>query len=65
MVKISNVRDKLIGRAPESIYGLMEVRGIGIVDVARIFGINSIMEKDNIDFAIVLKPYEKIWLSID
>lgn len=45
MVKISNVRDKLIGRAPESIYGLMEVRGIGIVDVARIFGINSIMEK--------------------
>lgn len=59
MVKISNVRDKLIGRAPESIYGLMEVRGIGIVDVARIFGINSIMEKDNIDFAIVLKSYEK------
>ena len=54
MVKISNVRDKLIGRAPESIYGLMEVRGIGIVDVARIFWNKiSIMEKDNIDFAIV------------
>ncbi|HBD06447.1 MAG TPA: HPr(Ser) kinase/phosphatase [Firmicutes bacterium] len=59
MVKISLVRDHLVGRAPESISGMMEVRGIGIVNVSHIFGINSVKKKDSINLAIELKPFTK------
>lgn len=58
-VNISLVRDRLIGRAPDIIYGLLEVRGIGIVDVGRIFGINSLKKASRIHLAIELKPYTK------
>lgn len=58
-VNVSLVRDKLIGRAPDVIYGLMEVRGIGIVDVGRIFGINALKKAARIHLAIELKPYTK------
>ncbi len=59
MVKISLIRNHLIGRAPESISGMMEVRGIGIVDVSHIFGINSFKSADRINLAIELKPFTK------
>lgn len=56
-VDISLVRDKLIGRAPELILGMMEVRGIGIIDVPRMFGINSLKQSSRINFAINLVPF--------
>lgn len=59
MVKISLIRNHLVGRAPESIEGMMEVRGIGIVDVSHIFGINSVKNRDTINLAIELKPFAK------
>lgn len=57
-VNISLVRDKLIGRAPELIMGMMEVRGIGIIDVPRMFGINSLKQRCRINFAIKLIPFD-------
>ena len=44
-VNITFVRDSLYGEAPELISGVMEIRGIGIVDVGRIFGVNSLVKK--------------------
>ena len=58
-VDISLVRDKLIGRAPDLILGMMEVRGIGIIDVPRMFGINSLKESARINFAIKLVPFSE------
>lgn len=58
-VNISSVRDKLVGRAPDSIYGMMEIRGIGIVDVGHIFGINSVKKRDGVNLVIELKPFTK------
>lgn len=55
-VNITFVRDSLIGRAPELISGVMEVRGIGIIDVARIFGVNSLLKSKKISYAIHLVP---------
>ena len=58
-VNISAVRGELIGSCPESIYGMMEVRGIGIIDVARMFGINSLGKKAQIQFIVELVPFDK------
>ena len=69
-VNITNVRGELIGEAPELISGVMEVRGIGIIDVSRIFGINSLLKKKKISYAINLvafnreDPYDRLGNSI-
>ena len=58
-VDITMIRGKLIARAPELLYGVMEVRGIGIIDVAKIFGINSLSKEERITYAIKLTPFKK------
>lgn len=59
MVEISLVRSALIGRCPEVLTGMMEVRGIGVIDVGRMFGINSMKTTASIDYAISLVPFDK------
>ena len=58
-VDIRDVRGKLIGTCPESIYGMMEVRGIGIIDVTRMFGINSLSKSEKISFVVNLVSFDK------
>lgn len=58
-VDISNVRGSLIGSCPESISGMMEVRGIGIINVERMFGVNSLADKSRIRLVIHLVPFKK------
>ncbi len=57
-VEIKRVSDKkLIGTAPDLIRHYVELRGIGIVDVRRIFGMGAIKEIEQIDFIINLEPW--------
>jgi HPr kinase/phosphorylase len=56
-VDILNVRDRLEGSCPDVLYGMMEVRGIGIVNVPRMFGINAIKRKAHIKYCIELVPF--------
>lgn len=58
-VDISDVRGTLIGTCPESISGMMEVRGIGIINVERMFGVNSLADKSVIKLVINLVPFKK------
>ncbi len=70
-VNIRAVRGKLIGSCPESIYGMMEVRGIGIIDVARMFGINALSKSAKISFLVDLvsfnknEPMERVGMKTD
>ena len=47
----------LVGRAPEIIRHYVELRGIGIVDVRRLFGMGSVKETEKIDIVINLEPW--------
>lgn len=55
-VHVKLINDELIGSAPEILYGYMEVRGIGIIDVKQIFGSNAIKESERVDYVIKLIP---------
>lgn len=59
MVEISLVRGNLVGKCPEVLSGMLEVRGIGVIDVGRMFGINSLKTDSNIDFAVKLVPFDR------
>ena len=48
----------LVGRAPEIIRHYVELRGIGIVDVRRLFGMGSVKDSERIDLVINLEPWK-------
>jgi len=67
LVEVRRVSDKtLLGRAPEIIRYLIEIRGIGILDVKELFGVSSVKMQENVDFVINLelwnekKTYERL-----
>ncbi len=59
-VEIKRVSDKtLVGSAPELIRHYIELRGIGIVDVRRLFGMGSVKNTEKIDLVINLEPWQQ------
>ena len=49
----------LVGRAPEIIRHYVELRGIGIVDVRRLFGMGAVKETEKIDLVINLENWQE------
>ena len=49
----------LIGSAPEIIRHFIEIRGIGVVDVRKIFGMGAVKDSEKIDLIINLENWEK------
>ncbi len=57
-VEIKRVSDRtLVGNAPEIIRHYVELRGIGIVDVRRLFGMGAVKETERIDLVIQLENW--------
>lgn len=50
----------VIGTSPELTRNHMEVRGIGIIDVAAMFGVKSIREEKRVDLVVSLKAWNDV-----
>lgn len=59
LVNVKRVKDEIIGTAPDKIRHYMEVRGIGIINVQKLYGVGSVLSESKIDFVIELKKFEK------
>lgn len=60
VVEISRINDHtLIGTAPDITRNFIELRGIGIVDVKTLYGVECIKEKQEIDLVIKLAEWKK------
>lgn len=60
VVEIRKVSDDtLVGSAPSITKHLIELRGIGIVDIKALFGAQSVKETQNIDMVITLEEWDK------
>ena len=58
-VEIKRVSDKtLVGSSPENIRHYVELRGIGIINVRKIFGIGAVKVTEKIDMVINLEPWD-------
>lgn len=49
----------LVGTAPEIIRHFVELRGIGIIDVKKIFGMGAVKDAEKIDLIINIEQWEK------
>jgi len=70
LVEVRRVSDTtLLGQAPEIIRHLIEIRGIGILDVKELYGVSSVKIQENINFVINLeiwdesKSYDRVGLN--
>lgn len=70
IVEIRRVSHKtLVGSAPDVIRHLIEIRGVGFVDVKRLYGVGAVKMTENIELVIQLekwvegKEYERVGLE--
>lgn len=54
--KVSN--RQIMGTAPENIRHFIELRGIGIVNVARVFGVGAVKVSESLDLIVQLEAWE-------
>ena len=59
VVLIKEVNKKLIGYPPETIKDLIEIRGIGIINVKEIFGEEAMINSSKIDLMIELVDFNQ------
>ncbi|MBD5445906.1 MAG: HPr kinase/phosphorylase [Mycoplasma sp.] len=57
-IECKRVFNKIIGQAPKKFYGFIEVRGLGIINAARIFGIEKIKSSSEISVIVELTDYD-------
>ncbi|HHT45142.1 MAG TPA: HPr(Ser) kinase/phosphatase [Fastidiosipila sp.] len=60
LVEVRRVSEAtLLGRAPEIIRHLIEIRGLGILDVKELYGVSSVKMQENIHFVINLELWDE------
>lgn len=58
-VEIRKVSNKtLVGSSPENIRHFIELRGIGIINARRIFGMGAVKQTEKIDMVINMEPWD-------
>lgn len=59
VVEIKKIDEELIGTCAENIRHFMEIRGIGILDVRRLYGVGSVKVDSRIDLIIELETWRE------
>lgn len=57
-VDVYRIHNSLVGKTAQLISGYMELRGVGIIDVRRMYGVTSVADSATISFEIALQPYD-------
>lgn len=58
-VDIARVHNVILCQAPRLLKKMLEIRGLGIVDVTKLFGANTYLNKCNLDFIIKLVKFDE------
>ncbi len=56
-IELYHIGQSIVGKAPEVLKNLLEIRGIGVIDVSKMFGVASVLPKDNVDLIIQLERW--------
>lgn len=58
-VDVYRIHNTLLGQAPDLLKGMLEIRGIGIIDVAKMFGSTTVLDKSEVDFIVHLEKWDE------
>lgn len=51
--------NRLVGEAPEVIKNLMEIRGVGIINVEHMYGISAVIDSKSIDLVVQMELWDR------
>lgn len=57
-VDIKEIDGTLIGTSPKVTIGMLEVRGIGIIDVTSLYGLSSVLQEKEIELVMHFEPWK-------
>lgn len=57
-VEIKRIGDTLIGTAPPLIRNYLEVRGVGVIDVQKLFGLGAVQDKAQVEMVIQFEKWD-------
>lgn len=57
VVELKAFDNRLIGQSPENIRHFMEIRGLGILDIRRLYGVGSVKTQTNVDMVVKLENW--------
>ncbi|AAK79063.1 HPr kinase/phosphorylase [Clostridium acetobutylicum] len=58
-VDIKEIESVLVGKSPYITSGMLEVRGMGIIDVPALYGLSSVLSEKNINLVIYLEQWKE------
>ena len=70
-VDIKEIDGELIGTSPKITIGMLEVRGIGIIDITALYGLSSVQESKGINLVMHFGhwkdngDYDRLWINQD
>jgi HPr kinase/phosphorylase len=56
-IELYHIGNHIVGTAPAVLRNLLEIRGVGVIDVSKMFGVSSIVQRDNVDLIIQLERW--------
>lgn len=56
-VDVKRVHNSISGQAPEVLSGMLEIRGVGIIDVTKMYGANCVLNKHKLDYVIHMEKW--------
>ncbi len=57
-VDVVRVHNTIFGQAPELLRGMLEIRGMGIIDVTSMFGAATMLDRTRVDFVVELEKWD-------
>ncbi|MHC1734676.1 MAG: HPr(Ser) kinase/phosphatase [Erysipelotrichaceae bacterium] len=57
-VDVVRIHNTIFGQAPDLLRGMLELRGIGIIDVTSMFGAAAMIDRTKVDFVVDLQKWD-------
>ena len=52
------IHNHLVGSSPQLLEGMLELRGVGVINIARMYGVGAVAHKANVDIQITLEEFD-------
>lgn len=57
-VDVARINNRIVGHAPELLKGMLEIRGVGIIDVTKMFGGATVLDTCDVQLVIQLEKFD-------
>lgn len=57
-VDCSRIHNRIVGCSPQLLEGMLELRGVGVINISRTYGVGAVAPKSNVDIQITLEEFD-------